>query len=130
LSNQVPHSPIAEGEGKKSVPVSTQPCGGNKRRLREKSGNITKKGQRGLLTEKEEKVGTWRDLYYLSTEREYPSVSSLKDLWRKGASIAEESTNFFTTSGKDELTSSTAEVTITIRDVNDEAPTFNQQEYR
>jgi hypothetical protein len=60
LSNQVPHSPIAEGEGKKSV--STQPCGGNKRWLREKSGNITKKGQRGLLTEKEENVGTWRDL--------------------------------------------------------------------
>jgi hypothetical protein len=28
------------------------------------------------------------------------------------------------------MTSSTAEVTITIRDVNDEAPTFNQQEYR
>ncbi len=32
--------------------------------------------------------------------------------------------------GKDDMTSSTAEVTITIRDVNDEAPTFNQQEYR
>jgi hypothetical protein len=46
------------------------------------------------------------------------------------ASLKRVSTNFFTTSGKDELTSSTAEVTITIRDVNDEAPTFNQQEYR
>lgn len=31
--------------------------------------------------------------------------------------------------GTDETTSSTADVTITIRDVNDEAPTFNQQEY-
>ena len=32
--------------------------------------------------------------------------------------------------GRDEQTSSMAEITITIRDVNDEAPTFNQQEYR
>jgi hypothetical protein len=31
--------------------------------------------------------------------------------------------------GDDDITSSTADITITIRDVNDEAPTFNQQEY-
>ncbi len=32
--------------------------------------------------------------------------------------------------GTDDLSSTTAEVTITIRDVNDEAPKFNQPEYR
>ncbi len=31
--------------------------------------------------------------------------------------------------GEDELTSSTADITITIRDINDEPPTFNKQEY-
>ena len=32
--------------------------------------------------------------------------------------------------GRDESTRSTADITITIRDVNDEPPTFNQQEYQ
>ena len=33
-------------------------------------------------------------------------------------------------SGRDDSTRSTADITITIRDVNDEPPTFNQQEYQ
>jgi hypothetical protein len=41
LSNQVPHSPIAEGEEKNLYLGSL--VGENKRRLREKSGNITKR---------------------------------------------------------------------------------------
>ena len=32
--------------------------------------------------------------------------------------------------GDDPSTTSTADITITIRDVNDEVPTFNKQEYK
>ena len=33
-------------------------------------------------------------------------------------------------SGSDALTTSTADITVTIRDINDEPPTFNKQEYK